>query len=57
MRIEDLPEELVALAKQHGVDLTNLPEELSDEHLETVVGGKPPQQKGGYNYPHRPYYR
>jgi hypothetical protein len=40
MRREDMPAELLELAKQHGIDIENLPAELSDEELEAVVGGK-----------------
>ncbi len=40
MRIDQLPPEVVELAKLHGIDLEQLPEELTDENLEAVVGGK-----------------
>jgi hypothetical protein len=47
MRREDVPAELVELAGLHGIDLEPLPAELSDEHLEGVVGGKAPFWVGG----------
>lgn len=40
MRREEVPAELVELAQLHGIDIDTLPTELTDEHLEGVVGGK-----------------
>ena len=40
MRREDVPNELLVLARQHGIDVNALPKELTDHDLEAVVGGK-----------------
>ena len=35
-------DELVELAKQYGLDASQVPAELTDAHLEAVVGGMSP---------------
>jgi hypothetical protein len=40
MRREDLPNELLELLHQSGIDVDTLPAELTDQELEAVVGGK-----------------
>ncbi len=40
MRREDIPTELLELAREHGIDVSQIPDELTDEQLEAVVAGK-----------------
>lgn len=40
MTKQELPQEWLDLAKNHGFDLDQLPDELTDEQLEAVVAGK-----------------
>jgi hypothetical protein len=47
MSTDNLPNELLELAREHGIDLTALSTELTDCDLEAIVGGKGFAQAGG----------
>jgi hypothetical protein len=46
MRHEQVPAEVVELARQHGIDVQRLASELTDADLEAVVGGG--QKEGSF---------
>lgn len=62
---DQIPAELLALARQHGIDLDKGHFELSDAELEAVLGGKDGAYYGGSpvfgGYPglgfNRPFWR